>query len=37
MATIFDHLGIEPKTQFLNQAGRPVYLLEEGRPIAMFA
>jgi hypothetical protein len=37
MATIFEHLGIEPKTQFDNQAGRPVYLLEEGRPITQFA
>lgn len=37
MATIFEHLGIEPKTQFDNQAGRPVYLLEEGRPVTQFA
>jgi uncharacterized protein (DUF1501 family) len=37
MATIFDHLGIEPKTQFLNQARRPVYLLEEGRSITALA
>jgi hypothetical protein len=34
MATVFQVLGIEPKTQFVNPAGRPVYLLEEGRPIA---
>lgn len=37
MATIFEHLGIEPKTQFNNPAGRPVYLLEHGRPIPQFA
>ena len=37
MATIFRHLGIEPKTQFNNQAGRPVFLMEEGRPITTFA
>lgn len=37
MATIFEHLGIEPKTQFDNQAGRPVYLLESGRPVTQFA
>lgn len=34
MATVFEHLGIEPRTQVVNQAGRPVNLLEEGRPIA---
>lgn len=33
MATIFQHLGIDRKLQFVNQAGRPVYLLEEGRVI----
>ncbi len=37
MATIFDHLGIDPQTQLNNQAGRPVYLLEQGRPITQFA
>lgn len=37
MATIFDHLGIEPKLQYNNQAGRPVYLLEHGRTITQFA
>ncbi|HWB10675.1 MAG TPA: DUF1501 domain-containing protein [Pirellulales bacterium] len=37
MATVFDVLGIEPKTQFVNPAGRPVYLLEEGRPISELA
>jgi uncharacterized protein (DUF1501 family) len=34
MATVFHVLGIEPKTQFVNQDGRPVYMLEEGKPIA---
>jgi hypothetical protein len=33
MATVFDVLGIDPKLQFTNLAGRPVYLLEEGAPI----
>jgi hypothetical protein len=33
MATVFDVLGIDPKLQFTNTAGRPVYLLEEGTPI----
>jgi hypothetical protein len=33
MATVFDVLGIDPKLQFTNLAGRPVYLLEEGTPI----
>jgi hypothetical protein len=34
MATVFQVLGVEPKTQFVNQAGRPVYMLEDGQPIA---
>jgi uncharacterized protein (DUF1501 family) len=34
MATVFQVLGIEPRTQFVNPAGRPIYLLEEGRPIS---
>ncbi|HEX5446439.1 MAG TPA: DUF1501 domain-containing protein [Pirellulales bacterium] len=34
MATVFHVLGIDPKAQFVNQAGRPVYMLEEGQPIA---
>ncbi len=33
MATVFDVLGIDPKLQFTNLSGRPVYLLEEGAPI----
>lgn len=34
MATVFHVLGIDPHTQFVNNAGRPVYMLEKGRPIA---
>jgi hypothetical protein len=34
MATVFPHLGIDPKTQFVNQGGRPVYVLEQGQAIA---
>lgn len=34
MATVFQHLGIDPKTQFTNPAGRPVFMLESGTPIA---
>ena len=33
MATVFHVLGVEPKIQFVNQAGRPVYMLEDGQPI----
>lgn len=33
MATILHVLDIDPRTQFLNQAGRPVYMVENGRPI----
>ena len=34
MATVFNVLGVDPKTQFVNQDGRPVYMLEDGKPIA---
>ena len=34
MATVFHVLGLDPHLQFTNQAGRPVYMLEEGRPIS---
>jgi Protein of unknown function (DUF1501) len=34
MATVFHVLGIDPKTQFTSNAGRPVYMIENGRPIA---
>jgi uncharacterized protein (DUF1501 family) len=33
MATIFHVLGIDPKIQFTNPAGRPVYMIEHGKPI----
>lgn len=34
MATVFHVLGLDPQLQFTNQAGRPVYMLEDGRPIS---
>jgi uncharacterized protein (DUF1501 family) len=34
MATVFQVLGVDPHTQFANQAGRPVYMVEDGRPIS---
>jgi hypothetical protein len=34
MATIFDVLGIDGRIQFVNQAGRPVYMVEQGKPIS---
>ncbi|RMG39365.1 MAG: DUF1501 domain-containing protein [Planctomycetota bacterium] len=34
MATVFHVLGIPPRIQFVNQAGRPVYMIEDGKPIA---
>ena len=33
MATIFHVLGIERRVQFIDQAGRPVYMIEDGKPI----
>ena len=33
MATVFHVLGIERRTQFVNTAGRPVYMVEDGRAI----
>jgi uncharacterized protein (DUF1501 family) len=33
MATIFHVMGIERRIQFTNQAGRPTYMVENGRPI----
>ncbi len=33
MATVFDVLGIDPKLQFTNQGGRPVYMIENGHAI----
>jgi uncharacterized protein (DUF1501 family) len=34
MATVFQVLGIDRNTQFNSTAGRPVYMIEDGRPIA---
>jgi hypothetical protein len=34
MATVFQVLGIDPHVQFINQAGRPVYMIEDGKPIS---
>ena len=33
MATVFHVLGVDGRTQFVNQAGRPVYMVEDGKPI----
>lgn len=33
LATMFKVLGVEPRIQFTNQAGRPTYMVENGRPI----
>lgn len=33
MATVFDVLELDRGAQFVNQAGRPVYLIEDGKPI----
>ena len=33
MATIFHVLGIDPNVQFVNQGGRPIFMVEEGKPI----
>jgi hypothetical protein len=34
MATVFHVLGLDRHIQFVNQAGRPVYMIEHGKPIA---
>jgi len=34
MATIFHVMNIDRRVQFTNQAGRPTYMIETGRPIA---
>ena len=36
-ATVFDVLGIDRHIQFVNQAGRPVYMIESGQPIRELA
>ena len=33
MATVFHALGVDPRTPYINQAGRPVYMVEDGKPI----
>lgn len=33
MATVFQVLGIDRRIQFVDQAGRPVYMIENGKPI----
>jgi hypothetical protein len=33
MATVFQVLGVDGRIQFVNQAGRPVYMIEDGKPI----
>ncbi len=33
LATIYDHLGIDTKRQYLTAAGRPIPVLSEGKPI----
>lgn len=37
MSSVLKVLGIDPKLQFVNQAGRPVTLVEEGNPIPELA
>lgn len=34
LATVFQVLGIDRRLQFTNQAGRPTYMIEHGKPIA---
>jgi hypothetical protein len=34
MATVFTVLGIDHQIQFINNAGRPTFMLEQGKPIA---
>jgi hypothetical protein len=33
MATVFHVLGLERRIQYIDQAGRPVYMIEDGKPI----
>jgi hypothetical protein len=37
LATIYQHLGINPSTTLTDYSGRPVHILESGRPIADLA
>jgi len=34
LATIYRHLGIDPSSTLTDHSGRPVYILDSGRPIA---
>jgi hypothetical protein len=34
MATVFQVLDLDRRIQFTNQAGRPTYMIETGKPIA---
>lgn len=34
LATVFHHLGIDPKIQFSSRAGRPISMIETGSAIA---
>ena len=34
LATMYAHLGIDPRQTFTDFAGRPRYVLEQGEPIA---
>jgi hypothetical protein len=33
MATVFHVLDLDQRIQFTNQAGRPTYMIENGKPI----
>ncbi|MCA9218784.1 MAG: DUF1501 domain-containing protein, partial [Planctomycetales bacterium] len=33
MATVFDVLGLDRRMQFVNNSGRPTYMIENGKPI----
>jgi uncharacterized protein (DUF1501 family) len=33
LATLYQHLGVDTEAQYLNNAGRPIAVLPEGRPI----
>jgi hypothetical protein len=34
LATIYQHLGVDTRQQYLNAAGRPISVLPSGQPIA---
>jgi hypothetical protein len=34
LATVYSNLGIDPRTEFVNHAGRPIPILPRGEPIA---